>query len=240
MAAWYSQDMKTVDIAFASYIYSKMTDYDDSYERFRKGVSNPLDLSSELERQQTLVWLNKWGCRQFAVEYHALASEQIALWYATFKEVLVPPSTALLDLSQSEISEVATAFEDLSVRQASERKGTSGARIKVRIGPTGAAKILFALRPSALLPWDMPIRDSLEQGGVQFSYAEYLLKAKQELQELIQDCKNHGVAYEELPRLAGRPKETIAKLIDEFFWVTISRNCPVPPVELIKQWSEWT
>ncbi len=232
--------MKTVDIAFASYIYSKMTDYDNSYESFRNGVSNPLDLSSETERQRTLSWLNQWGCRQFAVDYHPLASEQISLWYATFKEALVPPTTALLDLSQSDISNVAVAFEDLSVRQASERKGESGARIKVRIGPTGAAKILFALRPNALLPWDIPIRDSLEQEGSHFSYGEYLQKAKSELQELIQDCKSHHVAYEKLPELVGRPKETLAKLVDEFFWVTISRKCPVPPADLIKKWSEWT
>jgi hypothetical protein len=243
LAVWADQEvrsnMKVIEVAFSGYVYSKMTDYDRSYLEFRTNVSRPLNLSEPAERLQTIKWLNKWGCRQFAIGYHDHASEQIGEWYRQFKHRLLDPGKTTLDMSAPEIATAGAAFENLSGRKASERKGHSGKKIDVRIGPTGAAKILFALRPDAYLPWDIPIRDDIAEDKPAITYPEYLNKAQFALRELSSDCQRLGIQLQDLPQLVGRPEQSLAKMIDEHNWVTITRSCPVPSPETLLQWTKW-
>ena len=103
-------------------------------------------------------WLNEWGCRQFAKEYHDDALERIRLWAQRYLRDLPPEAASILEITDSDIHRAAGAFDALKELQASQ-KGTRRGAVSVRVGATGGAKIMYALRPRALPPWDDAIRD---------------------------------------------------------------------------------
>jgi len=231
--------MRLAELAFACYIYARMTDYDISYYRFRQETNPQLDLKNNQHRIALIKWLNGWGCRQFALAYHDLASEEIHSWYQMFGACFFSQDKPLLDLTSNDLSLVEQAYAELVVRTASMRERPRGGQIKVTIGPTGTAKILFALGPNALVPWDEPIRGHFQLGDSAHAYIEYLHIVRENLEELDQACEELGYRLADLAELLNRHTSSLTKLIDEFFWVTISRNCPTPAsVELLK-WAAW-
>ena len=138
--------MNLSEFAIACYFYGCATDYDSSYRDFLKATSHSPDLSTVEHRLALLEGLNQWGCRQFAVEYHTLASEEIGHWYEENASMLCSIDRQLIDLSENEIISIGAAYGALKGRTASYvAKG--GNAIRKTVGPAGAAKILFALRP---------------------------------------------------------------------------------------------
>jgi hypothetical protein len=231
--------MKLAELAFACYVYGRMTDYDRSYLHFLEETSPQLDLSKEQHRKALLNWLNDWGCRQFAIAYHGLASEEIRSWYHDLGDQLFPLNKTLLDLSDSDYASVRVAYAKLVNRTASKRALRGGGQAKVEFGPTGTAKILFALRPNALIPWDEPIRSEFHFEGSAEDYANYLQLVRINLKELNETCERTSHTLLDLPQLLGRPKSSLANLMDEYFWVTVSRKCPAPTSKELSEWLQW-
>lgn len=113
-----------------------------------------------------------------------------------------------------------------------------------RIGPTAASKVLHILCPSLFVMWDAAIleyyqaKDStIDQTGS--GYAAYL-KRMQELSRTVTNDfeksgpdapKSSGKTPEEYLsfRLAYAVPKTLAKYVDEYNWITITNNVPVPP-----------
>jgi hypothetical protein len=186
-----------------------------------------------------LKWLNDWGCRQFSKHYHGLAAKEIGEWYEEAGVRLFPMDRTLLSLSNEDFALVEQAYDGLVARTASRRKRDNGHETNVTIGPTGTAKILFAVRPNALIPWDDPIREQFRADNSARSYINYLRAAKDHLEELSQECDKRGYNLSNLPRLLGRSTSSIAKMIDEYFWVTVSRRCPVPSGNELTRWATW-
>ncbi len=231
--------MKLSNLAFACYIYGRMSDYDSSYKRLVDSTRPQLDLGSDQHLLAMLKWLNEWGCRQFAREYHSLSANEIREWHEEVSQYLFQSGKNLLALTDQDFASVEQMYAGLVGRTASYRKSSNGSKVRVDIGPTGTAKILFALRPNALLPWDEPIREEFHLDGSARSYRAYLRIARDHLEGLTSDCKEKGFEITDLPLLVGRPESSVAKLIDEFFWVTISRKCPAPDDALLNQWVSW-
>lgn len=230
--------MKLYELAFACHIYNQMTNYDQSYLDLIRAAGGKVNLDLPGHRIALLEWLNKWGCRQFAKEYHDLASEQIARWYRKSQSSLPEPGKPLQELSDAELSSACHAYGDLVQRLACRRsKGEQD--IAVTVGPTGAAKILFALRPEALVPWDEAIRQHMNLDGSLPSYRTYLTVIRAHIDELAEACAWGGHTLADLPGLVGRPGFTLVKLIDEYHWVTISQRCHPPTTETIAQWAIW-
>ena len=230
--------MKLSELAFACYVYAKMDEDDSSYSRFLAATNNTPDLGLVGHRTALLKWLNAWGCRQFAVEYHRSASEEIRRWHERWGHQLFPATKPLLDLDDEELRLTDAAYTDLTERTASKRKRASGNAYTVKVGPTGASKILFAIRPQALPPWDEPVREHLRDYGVK-SYVDYLARVMSELAELADACSQNGLALSDLPRVLGQPYASLVKLVDEYYWVTISRRCPPPEADVLAHWSAW-
>jgi hypothetical protein len=230
--------MKLADLAFACYVYTHMSNYDSSYLRFVEQTYPELDLKVEAHQGALLNWLNAWGCRQFAKSHHILAAEEIRRWYDEIGTGLFPRDKSLLLLSEEDLDFVERAYGFLVKRTAS-LKHRGGESIRVEIGPTGTAKILFALRPNALLPWDEPIRFRFKADGSAQSYAFFLRLVQGMLKTLALDFESKGHTLAELPALLGRPTSSPAKMIDEYFWVTISRKCPVPKERDLMRWVNW-
>ena len=231
--------MKLADLAFACYIYSHMTDYDSSYRRFVGGTRPRPDLQLENHQELLLTWLNEWGCRQFSKAYHYLAAREIAEWYKEADAQLFSIEKTLLSLTDNDFDLAKCVYAELVNRTACNRKHKNGRESCVTVGPTGTAKILFAIRPNAFVPWDEAIREELQLDGSAESYCNYLRLTKGYLEELLDDCNGHGLNLADLPTILNRPLSSLAKLMDEYFWVTVSRKCPSPTDSIITQWAIW-
>jgi len=94
-----------------------MTDYDDSYLRFKQKTQPSLDLNVEQHRIALIKWLNDWGCRQFAIDYHDLASREILGWFEESGHLLFPVNRTLMDLSESDFLLIRQAYANLVPEQ---------------------------------------------------------------------------------------------------------------------------
>jgi hypothetical protein len=159
--------MKLAELAFACYIYTHMTGYDSAYRQLLQETSPQLDLGLDAHQLAILKWLNKWGCRQFAEAHHSIAAREIGNWHQEFGARFFPVAKPIVSLSDDDFALVTRAYDNLASRTASLK---GGREIRHRVGPTGAAKILFALRPNALTPWDDAIREHLGLDGSASSY----------------------------------------------------------------------
>lgn len=231
--------MKLPELSFACYVYAGMSDYDSSYNRLRSETSPQIDLSIREHRIALLGWLNDWRCRQFSKVHHALAANEIGLWYNDFSPHFFPSPKMLPSLTIDELNFVQQAFGNLMHRTASMRKTRNNQISRIEIGPTGAAKILFALRPDTLVPWDILIRSNHDLDGSARSYRSFLIIVRDHLNELNVECEKFGINLEDLPGILGRPESSLVKLVDEFFWVTITRKCTPPSGSILRQWNEW-
>jgi hypothetical protein len=230
--------MKLSHLAFACYLYGAFTDFDKSYENFLKVTGYSPDLTISKHRNELLIWLNSWGCRQFSLEYHELASKEILSWYNEHNAALPITSRDLWELSEDEFASLGLAYESLLKRTASLRKLKSGNSI-ISIGPTGASKILFAIRPKALIPWDDSIRQHNGYGSERESYLAYHRHIKKMVGTLKEQCQGYGFQLTDLPKVLNRPYSSVPKLIDEYQWVTISKNCAAPNYETLLTWAKW-
>lgn len=231
--------MNLSDLAFACYVYGSLGDFDQSYAAFLDATGHSPDLTIAAHRDAVIEWLRSWGCRQFAIEYHDTASRELLAWHEQFGPELLGCEVKLWEVSHADFEVLAKVFNALSRLPASYREAR-GDRRPVSVGPTGAAKVLFAVRPKAVAPWDDPIRRSLGYDSSARSYVAYLRRIRSTLEDLSAECERNGLRLEDLPAALGRPQSTLPKLIDEYYWVTITKGCAPPGPELLVTWSQWS
>ncbi len=230
--------MRLYELEYACRIYASLTGFDTGYLTFLHETGGELDFKNPVHVKSLLVWLNSWGCRQFAIAYHDQAAASIRTWAQRREHSLPDLSTTLGTLSNEDVEAVGEAYADLSGCFASERT-RSDSRSKVQVGPTGAAKILFAARPQAIPPWDDPIRARLGFDGSARSFCEYLLRVREEISQLRIEALRLGVRPEDIPQEVGRPASTIPKLIDEYNWITITNEIRPPTPDEVVKWHLW-
>lgn len=231
--------MRLSELAFACFLYAKFSNFDDSYLSFLKATNHQPDFINPGHRKALLTWLNQLGCRQFTAEHHELASSEILAWDNQFNSILFERDKNLWELKEAEIYSAARAYEALSNKTASLRK-RKGNTFPVSVGPTGAAKILFAIRRNALVPWDDSVRYHYGYDGSAASYVTYLCRVKSILEELEVACKRNGFTLLQLPHRLGRGTSTVPKLIDEYHWVTVTRGWLPPTEDIFKKWPQWS
>lgn len=115
-------------------------------------------------------------------------------------------------------------FDDLKDRRAATRQ-QKDSKSNVRIGPVGTAKTLFALRPNLFSPWDTPIYQEFQLEGNGSGYVEYLSKVQNELRDIRDNLNNIDVNWHELFGYLKKQHRSYPKLIDEYYWTTITRRC---------------
>ena len=106
---------------------------------------------------------------------------------------------------------------------------------KVHIGPTAASKILFAIRPKALMPWDEAMRVAFKCDGSPESYFEYLIEIRDLTLHIGDLCRNEGFQIDDLPQRLGRSNSTVLALVNEYIWVTVTRKVELPSSETLTQ-----
>ena len=219
------------ELASACQLYATKTNFDDSYIAFLNSIENTLDLNNPKHRKSLLIWLNSWACRQFIIAYHDFASEQIINWYTNLKSLIPEKSKNIWELTDNDFNKIKILYDTLANTPVAKKYKNNKEAIN-HAGPTGAAKTLFALRPKALILWDIPMRKYFNQGDSGFAYIQYIKKANEIIKDLIVQCKNDNFTIEELPKKINRPYSTIPKLIDEYNWVTITKKWQLPKIRI--------
>jgi hypothetical protein len=230
--------MLLYELAYACRIYAAT--FDEALKRFRSTVEPKLDLENAGHRAALLKWLNEWGCRHLAKKHHGKASDELLRWWREQRRGDLPKrDLALAELSAESMDTVEKAYASLAQRAASLRAGKSGEH-QVTFGPTGASKVMYALWPEALVPWDDAIRLRLHLGGEPRSYRTFLAEiVPGQIETLRVDAARFGIRLSDVPVRVGRQESSLPKLVDEFFWVTITQNCAPPASATIQEWARW-
>ncbi len=230
------------ELAFACYIFDKIDN--GEYAKFLK-AAECLDLNKDKDCVTIIELLNRhWGCRRPEVS-HKETSKKLKTWYKKWADKLFDKNKNLCKLNQSDLDLAATAYEELLQCKVKYATKKDGELRSISFGPTTAAKILFFLRPKAVPLWDNAIKDELIQrnsidGSGGDLYKGYLRHAKEVVLDLRKDCEKHGFELAELPRKLHKPAYiTIPKLIDEYYWITITRRIAPPAREVLQCWLKW-
>ena len=230
--------MNLYELAFTCYIYNFLTTFNKTYKDLQEYTGKRIDLSQRAHRSALIVWLNKWGCRQFALKGHDEASEELLAWHQEGHIEKLTRDKKLWELHEQQLYKVADIYDALVCRVAS-RPVRGDREIPRTFGPTGASKILFALMPEVAVPWDSYIRNGLGYSGPGNSYVEYLKRLLEEIEELKRSCLVNGHHLDEVPKAIGREGSTVPQLVGEYFWVIETKKCYPPDRETLKEWAGW-
>lgn len=231
--------MRLFELAYCCRLYGQTTNYDASIDAMRRASPDGLDLHDASHAAALLRWLNQWGCRQFALAYHHEAAAMLAAWGDRWLASLPGRAVPMRELDAGALEAVADAYADLRDRRASFRR--YGDRLKpVTVGPTGTAKILHALRPLALPPWDDPIRDRLGYDRSRTGYLRFLRDVQRHVLSVEAEAASLGMPADQIPASLGRPASSLPKMIDEYHWVTIRQGQVAVAADEVSGWHKWS
>ncbi|MEU8436308.1 MmcQ/YjbR family DNA-binding protein [Streptomyces sp. NPDC029216] len=193
----------------AAEVFAAFPGVDRSWLALRADTAPGLDLSGAGHRAALHRWLNAWGCRiRYPREGEPdLFGEGLALWWTRHRL----PATRLAALSDREIALLATAYGELSALPVGRRT----------LGPTAAAKALFALRPDTVMPWDAAIAQRLWGARDEAAFARHLSTGRAWARAALAES---GLDEAALAAELGRPGLPLAKLLDEYLYVTITHQ----------------
>lgn len=107
------------------------------------------------------------------------------------------------------------------------------------MGAAIAAKTLHVMNPSVFVPVDNPILERLEAetnsliNDTQTGYTEFLKLAQRNAIEITDDFCARGLPGSPEVYLSEKlnynPRKTLAKYIDEYYWVTKTNEFTIPP-----------
>ncbi len=204
------------DLKHAASVFNGFANVDTSWLRLLETVKPGLDLSRADHRALLLRWLNSWGCR---IRYPrdgepAPFDTGAAAWWVQWRDRL--PSVSLSRLSDDDIDAIGAAYAALAALDVS-----AGPRAKRTLGPTAAAKAMYALRPDAIMPWDAAIAERLYGARDGVAFAEHQRRGRRWASLIAAEA---ATAEDELPALVGRPTISLAKLLDEYLYVTVTMS----------------
>jgi hypothetical protein len=201
------------DLRRTALVFNGFTNVDATWSRLIDDTSPGIDLALPAHRVLLLRWLNSWGCR---IRYPrpgepAPFDSGVAAWWTTWHAAL--PSTSIDLLSDDEIDMVADAYQALASVEVTD------GRSRRTLGPTAAAKALYALRPRAVMPWDAAIAAHFHDTRDGVSFGRHLRMGREWARAVITES---GVDVDEVPDVVGRPAIPLAKILDEYLYVTIT------------------
>ncbi len=216
--------MKLLHLKIACYLYNQFTDYDKKYLEFSRVYKN-LNINKKKHIVALVQWLRAWGCRQFKTKNEDISISNIKKWYKANKSKIPAMNQHLIsyNISKNEKS-IAVIFDNLSKIKVANRERKLETS-EVHVGPVGAAKILFALRPNLFAPWDKSIYEHFEFKGNGIDYVQYLTQIKKELMSIRKEFIRKKMKWVNLFRYLEKEHRSYPKLIDEFYWIEITNKC---------------
>jgi hypothetical protein len=206
---------RTADLRAAAQVFNGFANVDAAWVELRAATDPAVDLSKAEHRALLLRWLNAWGCR---IRYPRAGEPApfdpgVAAWWAEWAPALPEAAAQLEDLADERIDAVADAYAALSVIE------VSAAPVRRTLGPTAAAKALYALRPQAVMPWDAAIAVQLHGSRDGAAFGRHLRLGREWARAVIAES---GLSAQELAGEVGRPAVPLAKVLDEYLYVTVT------------------
>ncbi|MCW7944237.1 hypothetical protein AAW14_19865 [Streptomyces hygroscopicus] len=196
-------------------VFAAYRGVDRTWLELRELTAPALEPGDPAHRSALHRWLNSWGCRlPYPREGEPyLLGDHLAAW----SEKHLLPVTPLPDLTDSDIDAVSRAYEELA-----------GLPVKSpprprTLGPTAAAKALYALRPHTVMPWDAAIATELYGTRDGAAFARHLRTGRSWARAVLAES---GLTADALVADLGRPAVTLPKVLDEHLYVTITRATP--------------
>jgi hypothetical protein len=180
----------------------------------RAATSPGIDLARQDHRQALHRWLNAWGCRIRLARDGEVEPFDVAIesWWELERESLRSIDEPLAQLSDDDLGRLGAAYDSLSVSiVAFDKKGTSRS-----MGPTAAAKTLYALMPRSVMPWDLAIAAQLHGSRDGVAFARHLALGRDWANSLLRES---GLDEAELVAALGRPGSTLARILDQYCYV---------------------
>jgi hypothetical protein len=206
-------------------VFAGFPNVDSSWQQLLAATEPGIDLGRSGHRALLLRWLNSWGCR---IRYPRDGEPDtfdagVAAWWQAHGQRL--PGTPLIGLADAEVTQLAGAYSALCSTPV-----TAGSRART-LGPTAAAKALHALRPRTVPPWDAAIAGYLYGSRDGDAFARHLRLCRR---WAVSVTAAAGTEHDQVPELLGRGGVSLAKLLDEYCYVTITlaekaARAPRPP-----------
>lgn len=186
-----------------------------SWERLLLATGPWVDPALAAHRRALLTWLNAWGCRlRYPREGEPdVFCAETGAWWERWRDRLPGRDAALAQLGDAEIDAVGECYADLAAMRAAP-----GSRPR-SLGPTAATKMLHALRPRALMPWDAAIADALHGARTADAYRAHLRLGRQWARRLLSEA---GLGEEALAVQLGRPGRPLAKMLDDYCYLVFT------------------
>jgi hypothetical protein len=213
--------------------FGRYTTAEDSWTAFLTATAPGVDPSLPGHRTALLRWLNAAGCR---IRYPRtgepdLFGTGVTCWWEEYGELLPAAEERLVGLDDERITAVGAAFAALSAAPAS-----LGRRPRP-LGPTAASKLLHALRPYAVMPWDAAIAAALHRtrDGSAFAAHQRLGRAwgRAVLAEAggpATDTTNADAECE-LAAAFGTPGRPLAKMLDDYCYLVFTAGSVEPETD---------
>ncbi|WP_329581292.1 MmcQ/YjbR family DNA-binding protein [Kitasatospora sp. NBC_01250] len=205
------------ELRFAAGVFAGLGAVDAGWERWAAVVAAAPDLARPEHRAALHRWLNSWGCRiRYPREGEPdLFSAALKGWWAAHGAEL--PDASLAVLTEGQLDALAAAYAELAALRVSPSR---------TLGPTAAAKALYALRPAAVMPWDAAIAQRLHGSRDGAAFRRHLACGRRWARAVIAES---GLDEGELPRELGRPAVSLAKVLDDYLYVTITAGITAAP-----------
>jgi hypothetical protein len=224
--------MNLYELAYACRLYREVAQFDPAYADLCKALGPSPDLVSQMQQDALLRFLNAWLCRIPEKNFPALR-QRLAQWAAIWVLQLPKPGADIRSLQDTERAQIGKAYEQLLCL---------GAGMKFQ--DTAAGKTLHALRPGVLPMWDSEIRDWFSASGPPKRtsgqiYSDFLRHVANQISELEMDVTRLTHSVADVPRLVQRSGATLVKLVDEYYWITITKGHVIPTRNDLEQWLRW-
>ena len=194
--------------------------FDRTLEAARRDIGGEPDLADPVHAVRLRKWLNQWTCR---IGYPKAGEADVfvgslASWWIDVKDMLPAEHLRLAQLADAQLQAVGHAYAELYRRPAAvSRAGTIRS-----VGPTAAAKLLYFIRPLAVTAWDKAISARTGRGDDEAAFLRHLTACRSWAQDLEAEAGRLGLKPSEIGPSFNRPVSSVAKLIDEWLYATIT------------------
>jgi hypothetical protein len=235
------------EFAWAAFIYRAMGG-DREYEALMQQKellnnlrTNPAEVEPAQVQDQVIgEFLNRWSCR---VPNDQRSAEAILSTLQRLQPYL--RALGAFDVEAVDFEHNFVVREGQSMAQEVIARCYLGLRDKVPgFGPTATSKLLHVLQPHLFVMWDNPILDHYHRRNREVrnhgpGYCAYLRMMQEMALQLSLSFRNAVLSPPAEPsqdpatylstQMGCDPPKTMAKYLDEYNWVTITKGVKVPP-----------
>lgn len=193
--------------------------FDVTLAAARRAIGSGCDPANPEHARVLRVWLNKWLCRirvPSPTEVDPFV-EELADWWRAAESALPTIDRTLAHLANADIDRIGRAYGSLEGRTAAVKRDGS----RRSFAPTATAKILYFVRPLAVTAWDDKISRHVGGRGAP-AFTEHLLVCRSWAQAIVTEAAGRGIAEPDIGPSLGRPLSSVAKLVDEWLYTTIT------------------